>query len=83
VPDAAGQIFGAKLRDVFAKRFPCASHQPAAFCLVPLNVTSSRQSLYFASINDIIDAGERLCQRKNKNFEYKKQDFSQSQVEND
>ena len=25
--------FGAKLKDVFPKSFPCASHLPATFCL--------------------------------------------------
>ena len=33
--------FGARLRDVFAVRFPRASHLPAAFCAVPRTVTCS------------------------------------------
>jgi len=28
------RLFGAKLKDVFTCGFPCASHQPAAFCML-------------------------------------------------
>ena len=36
--------FGAKLRDVFISCFPCASHPPAAFCMLVQNTTFSRHS---------------------------------------
>ena len=31
--DLKSNPFGAKLKDVFPKSFPCASHLPATFCL--------------------------------------------------
>ena len=53
-------LFGARLRDVFAVRFPRSSHLPAAFCAVPRTVTCSLQclNLYLRllDVNDTIFA---------------------------
>ena len=35
IPAVIHFCFGAQLKDVFMQSFPCASHQPAAFCMLP------------------------------------------------